>query len=495
MSGRLGIGVEVAEDAIRVAALERRLRRIGVVWTATFPMAEGNGGGREAALRRAGAEIAQRLGTRPAEVVVGLPRAQVAIRRISLPPVGTDALRQMLAFEAERHLPFPPESCCFDFQVVGREADGQATLVVGADREVVEACVAPLRDAGHAPAIVDAAPLALANCIGHLRPEARRGPVAVLRAAGAAVEVGVLVDGRPLAVRRLTADPRDRGAGLAEAIAGVEASATRAGAQRPRRWIVVGNGDAGQRLMAAARDAAGPEGIIEALPLPAATGGGVSPVAFGLALRGLIEVPLRINLIAGGQRRRAATWGPWLLVAQLALVLVLAAGGLGRIAWRERAALAEVDAQLAAMAGQVEEARRLGADLARLLEHLRFVDRVQREAPSALEVLRELSALLPSEVVVNGLTVDQQGLRMAGRAPSASNLLVILDRSPLFRDVEFTSPMMIRGHEAQEFQLRASIRSVAEARAAAGRGGAAPEIRPGSGGAREGARPRSGGNR
>jgi len=263
---------------------------------------------------------------------------------------------------------------------------------------------------------------------------------------------------------------------------------------RQKDWeILVGNGDARVTLEAAAREAAGPEGIVETLPLPAAAGGEVSPVAFGLALRGLVDVPLRINLTPAARKTPAGTWGPWLLVAQLAVVLVLAAGGVGRIAWRERTALTEVNAQLAAMAEQVEEARRLGSDLSRLLDHLRFLERVQRETPSALEVLGELSALLPPEVVINSLTLDPQGLRLIGRAPSASSLLVILERSPLFRDVEFISPMVVRGREAQEFQLRASVRSLAEARTTATRPGSAPTIRRVPGRPGDGALPPPGG--
>src|SRR5438067_2393639 len=85
---------------------------------------------------------ARRLPARGA--FLALSRSAVTVKPIELPPVAGD-VRQMVGFELERHLPFPPDDASYDFTLLPSEpaADRpagaeQRVLITAADRRVVE---------------------------------------------------------------------------------------------------------------------------------------------------------------------------------------------------------------------------------------------------------------------------------------------------------------------------------------------------------------------
>ncbi len=63
------------------------------------------------------------------------------------------------------------------------------------------------------------------------------------------------------------------------------------------------------------------------------------------------------------------------------------------------------------------------------------------EGTSRLEILKELSEILPSTVWVWNLKLKSRDVELNGFANSASDLIAILDKSPYFEKVEFTSPV------------------------------------------------------
>ncbi len=56
-------------------------------------------------------------------------------------------------------------------------------------------------------------------------------------------------------------------------------------------------------------------------------------------------------------------------------------------------------------------------------------------------VLKELSEVLPSTVWIWNLKFKSRDIEINGFANSASDLIAILDKSPYFEKVEFTSPV------------------------------------------------------
>jgi type IV pilus assembly protein PilM len=113
-----------------------------------------------------------------AGVTLGLSGPDVIVRHVSLPLMDDDEVGGALRFEARKHLPFDPQSCVLDYQVLGRyPSEKRLELLLAAVPQLrLDRALAPLRLLGVEADIVDAAPLALTNALargGERESEAR----------------------------------------------------------------------------------------------------------------------------------------------------------------------------------------------------------------------------------------------------------------------------------------------------------------------------------
>ena len=97
----------------------------------------------------------------------------VFMRFVKLPPVDSAQVEQIVAFEAQQHVPFPIQEVTWDYEMVpsrgsaGTEAEA---VIVAIKKEVVEAEIKAVEDAGVLVKRVDVAPFALLNAYRYSEP-------------------------------------------------------------------------------------------------------------------------------------------------------------------------------------------------------------------------------------------------------------------------------------------------------------------------------------
>jgi general secretion pathway protein L len=169
---------------------------------------------------------------------------------------------------------------------------------------------------------------------------------------------------------------------------------------------------------------------------------------------------LPVNFLEADEPKRSSVarlvTGPWALAA---LVLLLA--GLASVLSLSRyeAALAEVNSetaklriQAAAVRDAMERSGAAVADLARL-QHMKL-----RQVP-AVEVLEELSRLLPDSVWLTDLRIEGDAVDIAGLAKSGAALPPLFVSSALFADAALTAPVTLDQREDKErFSLRIRLK-------------------------------------
>jgi general secretion pathway protein L len=71
-------------------------------------------------------------------------------------------------------------------------------------------------------------------------------------------------------------------------------------------------------------------------------------------------------------------------------------------------------------------------------------------------VLEELTKILPDTVWIWNFKYSGKEIEISGFADSASNLIPLIDKSPLFERVEFLAPVtkerLLRGTEMKEYE-------------------------------------------
>ena len=156
-------------------------------------------------------EAMARAGAHVTEVVTAVGGRDVIIKRIQTERVKEQQARELMRWEAEQHVP-DVESVELDFQVLDDEEgvgpEEMSVLLVAAKRELVDAKVRILSDAGLAPCIVDVDAFALHNAFELNHPEAMRGAVALVNVGNEITNVNVLDNGVPILTRDLAVGTR-----------------------------------------------------------------------------------------------------------------------------------------------------------------------------------------------------------------------------------------------------------------------------------------------
>jgi general secretion pathway protein L len=97
------------------------------------------------------------------------------------------------------------------------------------------------------------------------------------------------------------------------------------------------------------------------------------------------------------------------------------------------------------------------------------LEKIKAEEVSKNEMLKELTQVLPATVWIWNFKYNGKEVEVSGFADSASDLIPLIDKSPMFEKVEFSGPVtmerMMRGTETKEKQ-RFKIKARLEARRA-----------------------------
>lgn len=381
------------------------------------------------------------------EVIVGLPRRCFVLRFLEFPDLDEAELKGLLAYELERHLPFPPEKAWYGFQKLERSEGRARVMLLAAKREEVEGYLERVAQLGLQPTAVDVSSFAAINAF-LFDQRGTRGDLRTLislhenEASVSTVKGRVLLSSRSVSIPNGSLDPIIAEIKrIAEAIPG-----------GPGKVFVNGESDGLT------------ERLSEELNLTSAPWTPSFMAAdnsvFGLALGGFGKHPVWVNLLPPERRRKTRERAVRVLFAVLALVAILGAGLLINTVVQERRTLDQLNDRVAKI--QAESAA-LGA-LRRRSQHLE--DKVGRvnglleKQEQVLLVLKELAQILPPTVSLTEVAIQDDKVRVSGSTgSSASDLISVFERSALFQNASFVSAISSRGKDRQGFQIQASIKS------------------------------------
>jgi len=178
---------------------------------------------------------------------------------------------------------------------------------------------------------------------------------------------------------------------------------------------------------------------------------------------------LSVNFLEAGAPQRSGLARHLTLPKTLAALALLLAGLCFMLAFSRydsaldeiRAQTGKLRAQAAAVRGAQERSDSAIADLARL-QQLKLA-----QVP-IVEVLEELSKLLPDSVWLSDLRIEGDAVEISGLAKSGAELPSLFTRSALFSDAALTAPVTLDPREDRErFSLRVRIKQPEAVRQAA----------------------------
>jgi general secretion pathway protein L len=120
--------------------------------------------------------------------------------------------------------------------------------------------------------------------------------------------------------------------------------------------------------------------------------------------------------------------------------------------WELRRLKENVDA----LRPQIEEVHRINRELNQLKAEAGAVEAMTARDPSALQMLRELTLVIPSSAWLTETGFTGSELIIGGYAQSSQELIGLLEESPLFANIEFRGTITKREGK-ERFKIAAQI--------------------------------------
>lgn len=381
---------------------------------------------------------------------LGLDRRLAVVKTIELPSTAGGDLGEMVGFELERHVPFPPEDMRFDWTELPNTAEGRRrALVVACEHPVVDRLLKLVADSKRRPLALTVA------CHDLLTLLPRRLPAN--RAVWAHRHDGradlLFLDGRTLLTSRSVAanDADELAREIRHSFPLVHWSGCDA------LWL---SGDDTSRDLPS-RNFAGLAPVSEPPYSPAARALvaalpvenlGTALLALGVAMGSRRP---RLNLLPSALRPRTLSRAQVVTVVTAAIVGLLGVTLLLSQNYQKERYLDRLSLEIRHLDPEVKAVEQLSAQLRQKTQLLATLQSVQREGIRALPLLRELTDLLPHDAWIQSLSMDTQGVEIAGQASAASQLIPLLENSSGLAQVEFTSPVT-KAQDKDQFRLKAA---------------------------------------
>jgi Tfp pilus assembly protein PilN len=429
-----------------------------------------------------GARLKTELETRRLRVRrmrIGLSRSLLTVKTLELPRAAQRQLGEMVGFELERHVPFPPEDMRFDFvPLPGGDKDAVRILVVATERRTVDGALRLLEEPRLKPAALTAACHDLPALLRR-RPRTRYAVWA--HRAGGSTDLVCLNQGRIELSRTVLAKDAD------ELASDLSATLHLLG-WRECDVVWLSGDEAAEFLAAPVLRTLGAQlseppwkssalGLIQKLP---EDNFGAAMLALAVALGS--QRPA-LDLLPRELRPRTVTTGQVVTASMATITALLGLGLIVGQGYQQHRYADRLSQAIRALDPQVRTVETLSAELAQKKRLLETIRGVEKSDVRTLPILRELTERIPQDAWLRTLTMDKQGLEITGQATAANQLIPLLENSPSLTRVEFTAPVTKAG-DKEQFRIKAAWKSAPKPAEPAVTGKppapAAPTPRPGA---------------
>ncbi len=384
-------------------------------------------------------------GLRRDGLVLGIPRSDVVVRYLDLPAEVADNLRQVVLYQVQSFEPTEEEKFYFDYIPLkaAPEAKRLSVLLVLVKRSLLDRHLEVLAELGIRPSAVMLGSVALANLFLRSGKEFGGKTFILADLSPNGIEISAVKDGS-LVFSREESRPETipwREFLMQE----LEAAAARM-RMGPEDTIekVVLCGEEGENVQREVHEALPDCELLASrvqLEMPLENQARIqgASVSLGLALSGLVHrPPLKLNLLPQNLRIQQNRWSfvPTVILGVSVLILL---GALGfRQLVQQRILLRQLDQEIAALRVPVNRVQALRAEAEAVEKQILFVEGILRQRDMNLEVLQELTNILPADTFLNVYMNQRGSFQLSGASSAPSDLMPKLERSPLLMKVEQT---------------------------------------------------------
>ena len=375
-------------------------------------------------------------------IVLGIPRTDFVIRHLDLPVEVADNLKQVVLYQVQSYEPTEEEKYYYDFALLNQPLASKRLLVllVLIKKSLLDAHLALMRELGVKPKLVFPNSVALSNLLLQGRRDLAQKSCILAQLTSTGIEIIILRNGFLAYSHEASKEGSTNWKELLLKEVEEATGKVRMGPEDPiDSFAIAGDGaEAAQEVLV--QDVPECELIGRSLrfEMPPEHRAHLQEAAtsLGLAYSGLARrAPMKLNLLPTELRTHQQRWA-YLPAVILGLVNVALLVALGlRPIFQEKTLAQQLDVEIQSLRGRVERVQAVRNQAKALQQQIDFIEGLMRKRDKNLEVLKELTAILPPDTFLNVYQNNDDNIQLSGLSPSAPDLIPKLEQSPLLKDV------------------------------------------------------------
>lgn len=398
-------------------------------------------------------------------VCLSIPGEKSIVRFLRLPASTKENLRKVLEYETSRYTPFEKEDVYFDFYLLGEDKTWLSLVVIYVKRSEVDPYLSLLKKIGIQPSSIQIPSISAINLFSYHRSLDQKEISVLVEVSQPYYEINLLQGNEwkeslhlPIASEGERFHPIDL----------IRRSLLGPNDLSQTHFYVYGI-DGDETLISNLTNTFGLKAVSEPpagrmkLPKDFIPYSKIYP-SLGVPLREMVVPRVDLNLLPDELRRKKRKIGKPILIILFALFLLVGLNQGASLYRSSQTELHSVTEEITKRKPEVEALERLQKEKEALLKEMAELEKIRSDEVSKIEILKELTRQLPDTVWIWNLKYNGKEVDMTGYADSASDLISLLDQSPLFEKVEFLSPvtkerfMRPEGpQEKERFRIKAKL--------------------------------------
>jgi Tfp pilus assembly protein PilN len=376
------------------------------------------------------------------EVSFSIPKAWAVIRTAEFPASVKENLFNVISYEMDRITPFKSEEAFYDFRILGEDAGKLSIIVAAAKADLVQPYIDALKGKGISVGRVTVNLCGIETLCRYTDRKAAGTDFVFVEVKKEGYDGALFLNG---SITTLTGSfPNGDDNAKADMIVPEitrSVDAIKQSGRKPQIVMLLRDRNNSLKELLKSR-VVQPVRILNESDVPVRLSGEYKEIPFsaiGTVLESLWKKAKGFDLLSKGMHEKPKT--------PIALTIILAIAILGM--WIlyiiaplrvEERRLQEIDRQISLRKEEVNKIETLKKEIGALNDDISTVDSFKESKPMALNLLKELTIILPKNTWVTRVRITETGVDLEGYSSSATGLLSKIEASRYFKKTEFASP-------------------------------------------------------
>ncbi len=376
-------------------------------------------------------------------IVLGVPRRDILLRYLDLPVEVSDNLKQAIQYQVQSFEPTEEDSYYFDYAVLNRTGKNKrlSILLVMIRKSILDNHLQLLHELGIQPAVVTCSTLALTNLFLQNGRNLQDKTYILADMTAASLELLVLQNGVPVYSQEAFKEPVLSWKELLLKEINQAVSKSRLNPESSIEQIVLA-GESSESALEALKEEIPECELLKNVTHIKSTAENRRHLQEAATVTGLAHIAmtrnpsLKINLLPDAFRFRQPRWA-YISAAVLGIVLLaLLAGLFFHRQVQDRQLVQELEKESDSLKTSVARVQDLRKQTEDLKKEIDAIENLFLKKDVNLEIFQELTTILPDDTYLNNYSYRDGIIQIAGLSDSATDLIPILENSPLLHNVE-----------------------------------------------------------